>query len=114
MEGAVTGGAGGGDGACVFSLSFPLKSLINPDFFCFKVRGGGAGAESSELERGRGIGLLMTGGSALPLELALAVRDRILPILLGSAGALFRDGGSFCRKGGSGMACVCVRERSRA
>lgn len=54
MEGAVTGGAGGGDGACVLSLSFPLKSLINPDFFCFKVRGGGAerpfGAESSAPE----------------------------------------------------------------
>jgi hypothetical protein len=50
MEGAVTGGAGGGDGARVLSLSFPLKSLINPDFLCFKVRGGGAGAESSELE----------------------------------------------------------------
>jgi hypothetical protein len=56
----------------------------------------------------------MTGGSALPLELALVVRDRILPKLLGSAGALFRDGGSFCRKGGSGVAWICVRERSRA
>ena len=91
MEGAVTAGAGGGDGACGLSLSFPLKSLINPDFFCFKVRGGGAerpfGAESSAQEWGRGIGLLMTKGSALPLELALAVRDRILPVLQGSAGA---------------------------
>ena len=37
----------------------------------------------------------MTSDSALPLEPALAVRDRILPVLQGSAGALFRDGGSF-------------------
>ncbi len=54
MEGAATGSAGGGDGACGLSLSFPLKSLINPDFLCFIVRGGGAerlfGAESSALE----------------------------------------------------------------
>jgi hypothetical protein len=51
MEGAAAGGAGGGEGACGLSLSFPLKSLINPDFFCFNVRGGGSvrlfGAKSS-------------------------------------------------------------------
>jgi hypothetical protein len=102
MEGAATGGAGGGDGVCGcgLSLSFPLKSLINPDFLCFKARGGGPvllfGAKSSAMEWGRGRGLLMTEGSTLVLEPALAVRDRILPIpvLHGSADALLRDGGS--------------------
>ena len=36
----------------------------------------------------------MTRGSALDFEPALAVRDRNLPVLLGSKVGLFRDGGS--------------------
>lgn len=39
MEGAAAVGADGGDGVAGLSLSFPLKSLMNPDFFCFKLRG---------------------------------------------------------------------------
>jgi hypothetical protein len=49
-----TGGADDGDSVEGFSLSFPLKSLINPDFLCFKLRGsepvGPIGAESSAPE----------------------------------------------------------------
>jgi hypothetical protein len=39
MEGGGTEGTGVEEGVVGLSLSFPLKSLMNPDFFCFKVRG---------------------------------------------------------------------------
>jgi hypothetical protein len=84
MGGDARGGAGGGDDACGLSLSLPLKSLINPDFLCFKARGGGPvplfGAKSSATEWGGGKGLLMFKGSTLVFEPALAVRDRSLPV----------------------------------
>lgn len=108
--GTAAGGNGGGDGDGSLSLSFPLNNLMNPDLFCFRLRGTGGvlptdvTGVSSGPEWGKGTGLLMASGWILTLDPALAVRVRNLTALPGRDVELLRDGGSLWRKGASGMA----------